>query len=221
MKPVVAAEVLIVGEQITKQAAHAALRAGQVVRAGRGVYFSAAVAPGRAFQVYGVRLAAHWFHGSALSHSSAWLRRVARGRLFLAGGYARDKPGPASQWRIVLSRSAVPVKPGRFYEGVSVEDPLGRFEMLCATPEWLLLQSVEAVKMHAGKQISPAQWAAVYAAGCERQGGEGALLLALEEMARSAGQDAAFQRVLLKRFRRVGTRRVDSSPGPCGNSTMI
>jgi hypothetical protein len=85
-------DVFIVGLNISKHDAYFAYRRDkEIVRAAQGVYFRAGLDAAQLFEVYGIRLANHFFQKAALTHSTAWYKRPTHGRVFVGGEYPYKK----------------------------------------------------------------------------------------------------------------------------------
>lgn len=198
-------DVLIVGFNITKHEAYFACRRDRLIeRAAQGVYFRAGLDADKLFDIYGIRLANHFFQKAALTHSTAWHKRPTHGRVFVGGEYPYKKViAPyAGDFQIVQSLVNPKIDDPRMYELVEFTDPFGNFEMYCATAEMTVLHLMDATKKNVEKHLPEVEIKAIFAKLHEKYGGKAQLLTAIEEIAREADKENEFDRLLKYYFRR-------------------
>lgn len=198
-------DVYIVGLNITKGDAWlAAHHDGELVRAVQGVYFRVGVDPAEMFETYGIRLANHFFPNAALTHSSAWYRRAVRGRVFLGGEYAYKKviARHSGDFQIIQSRVNPRFDDPRMYQPVRFDDPLGSFEMFCATEEMTLVHLMDATKVNIEKHLPASEMDLMVERLEEKYGDEATAFEAIQEIAIAAGKLNEFDRLLRWRSKR-------------------
>jgi len=198
-------DVFIVGFNISKHEAYFACRRDKtIVRAAQGVYYRAGLDAEKLFDIYGIRLANHFFQKAALTHSTAWYRRPKHGRVFVGGEYPYKKViAPyAGDFQIVQSLVNPRIDDPRMYELVEFEDPFGKFDMYCATAEMTIIHLMDATKKNVEKHLPEEEISAILAKLHEKYGGKAQLLTALEEIATVADKVNEFDRLLKYYFRR-------------------
>lgn len=198
-------DVFIVGFNISKHEAYFACRRDKrIVRAAQGVYFRAGLDAEKLFEVYGIRLANHFFQKAALTHSTAWYKRPTHGRVFVGGEYPYKKViAPyAGDFQIVQSLVNPRIDDPRMYELVEFEDPFGKFEMYCATAEMTIIHLMDATKKNVEKHLPEVEINAIFDRLHQKYGGKAQLLTALEEIAQVAEKENEFDRLLKYYFRR-------------------
>lgn len=198
-------DVFIVGFNISKHDAYFACRRDrEIVRAAQGVYFRAGLDASKLFDIYGIRLANHFFAEAALTHSTAWYQRPTHGRVFIGGEYPYKKViAPyAGDFQIVQSLVNPRTDDPRMYELVEFEDPFGKFEMYCATTEMTAIHLMDATKKNVEKHLPEEEISKIFAELHEKYGSKAQLLTALEEIATVANKLNEFDRLLKYYFRR-------------------
>jgi len=198
-------DVFIVGFNISKHEAYFACRRDKtIVRAAQGVYYRAGLDAEKLFDIYGIRLANHFFQKAALTHSTAWFKRPTHGRVFVGGEYPYKKViAPyAGDFQIVQSLVNPRIDDPRMYELVEFEDPFGKFDMYCATAEMTIIHLMDATKKNVEKHLPEEEISAILAKLHEKYGGKAQLLTALEEIATVADKVNEFDRLLKYYFRR-------------------
>ncbi|OCG90025.1 hypothetical protein LMG667_03370 [Xanthomonas euvesicatoria] len=146
----------IVPDTISKQEAHAQAKAGSIVRIMQGVYIDTGTRFEDVFAEFGIRLANKLFPNAALTHASAYLQRPHMDRVFVGGDYPYKKiiaDGKGYEARIVQSVVRPDFDDERLYTLRLFTDGLGKFEMYCATPELVLIQSMDATKVNPEKHL--------------------------------------------------------------------
>ena len=194
-------DVLLVGVNTDKHEAYALKRDKQIVRVAQGVYFRTGKDAEVLFELYGIRLAKFCFQSAALTHSTAWYRKPVDGRVFLGGDYPYKKSiAPyEGDFRIVQSMVHPKLADERMYELARFEDPLGQFEMHCATPEMTLIHLMDATKKNVEKHLPEQEMDKIFEQLQLKYGSKASTLAALETIAQAAEKTNEFER-LLKHF---------------------
>ncbi|NMX77785.1 hypothetical protein HBO23_32990 [Pseudomonas sp. WS 5532] len=194
-------DVFIVGLNTDKHEAYACKRDKEIVRVAQGVYFRAGVDVDALFEQYGIRLAKYFFRSAALTHSTAWFRKPVGGRIFVGGDYPYKKVVAPYGGDCLIVQSMVHPKLDdvRMYQVVTFEDPLGSFEMHCATPEMTLIHLMDATKKNVEKHLPETEMEKMFQQLQEKYGSKSAALAELETIAQVADKTNEFER-LLKHF---------------------
>lgn len=178
------AKLFIVGENIDREKAHFADRAGTLRRIVKGIYINAEDNFRDVFQTHGLRLA-HQFKNAALTHSSAWYRRPVDDRVFIGGDYPYKKIFAADGYeaRVVQSMTKPDYEDPRQYEEIEVVDPMGSFTMWCATPELILLHQMDATKRNLEKRLPETEVLKIWQDVIQRHGGRARAMDAIHGLA--------------------------------------
>lgn len=198
-------DVYIVGLNISKGDAWiAAHHDGELVRAVQGVYFRVGADPAEMFNTYGIRFASHFFPHAALTHSTAWYRRPIMGRVFVGGEYAYKKviARRSGDFQIIQSRVSPKFDDSRMYRQIRLEDPLGTYEVFCATEEMTLVHLMDATKINTEKHVPASEMDLMLDRLKEKYGDEVRAFEAIQEIAIAAGKLNEFDRLLRWRNRR-------------------
>lgn len=187
----------IVNDNIKKEQAYFGSRSEQLRRVAHGVYISQNASFEEVFKIYGLRLARKFFPNAALTHVTARLR-VPVGlpgkpadRVFVGGDYPYKKilEVDGFEARIVQSIAMPDYSNKRLYEQVSVTDPIGTFKMWCSTSELILLQQMEASKVHSDKHLLDAEVLAIWEEVKAHHGGLAKAVKAMKRVAKDAEKE--------------------------------
>lgn len=183
-------ELFIVSENITKEKAYFGQRDEELRRVAQGVYVDIDADFRSIFQIYGIRLARRFFPQAVLTHCTAWYLKPTDDRVFVGGDYPYKKMLVEGDYeaRIVQSTVRPDIADERLYRQVQITDPLGTFDMWCATPELLLLQQMDATKVNPEKHMPEPEVLKVWRQVKKRYGGRGHAWDVLEDVARAAGK---------------------------------
>lgn len=193
----------IVNDNIKKEQAYFGSRSEQLRRIAHGVYISQDASFKDVFQVYGLRLARKFFPNAALTHSTAWYRRPLHDRVFVGGDYPYKKSIDVDGYegRIVQSTVHPDYSDARLYQEAKITDPIGSFQMWCATPELILLQQMDATKVNPEKHLPDPDVRAIWREVKARHGGRGHAWDVMEEVAKAAGKENEAERFFKKHYR--------------------
>jgi hypothetical protein len=199
----------IVNDNIKKEQAYFGSRSEQLRRIAHGVYISQDASFEEVFKTYGLRLARKFFPNAALTHVTARYR-VPVGpigepadRVFVGGDYPYKKilDVDGFEARIVQSTVNPDYKDKRLYEKVTLSDPIGEFEMWCATPELILLQQMDATKVNPEKHLPDAEVRAIWREVKAKYQGRGHAWDVLEKVAKAADKLNEANRFFTKYYR--------------------
>ncbi|WP_198098608.1 hypothetical protein [Xanthomonas citri] len=197
----------IVPDTITKQEAHAQAKAGSIVRIMQGVYIDTGTRFEDVFAEFGVRLANKLFPNAALTHASAYLQRPHMDRVFVGGDYPYKKiiaDGKGYEARVVQSVVRPDFNDDRLYTPYLFTDGLGKFEMYCATPELVLIQSMDATKVNPEKHLPYNTVLQIWEDAQKRAGGQEKAWALLKEIGEAVDKQAEADR-FYKQFILKGT----------------
>lgn len=212
-------DLFIVGLNIDKHEGHFGRREGSLVSLAHGMYMRQGADLADMFRTYGFRIAAWKFRDAAITHSCAWYRRPVelyeRNKLkaikvFIGGDFyyktyigespSKDAKGKkkAKGPEYLISQNMyakLDFHDPSLYERVTFVDPLGEFEMFCATPEMAAIQMMEVNKLHPEKRLEGADLDQFVKALLERHGGDPyAVLAAVDEVSKRADASGEFNR---------------------------
>lgn len=193
----------IINDNLSKAQAYFGNSSGELRRIAHGVYMSKDANFRDVFQAYGVRLARRFFPNVALTHATARYRRTVHDRVFVGGDYPYKKilKLDGYQGRIVQSTVFPDLGNPLLYQQVKITDPIGSFEMWCATPELILLQQMDATKNNVEKHLPDTEVRAIWNEVKKRHGGRGHAWNVLEQVAKDADKTNEADRFFKHHFR--------------------
>lgn len=208
-------DIFIVGLNIDKHDGYFGRRDGALVSMTQGVYLKAGADSVAAFQDFGFRIAARKFKDAAITHSCAWFRKpveIYEGRklqsihVFIGGDFPykvdiggdlgeMQKTRKIPNFRIIQTMVNPDFTDELQYRKETFTDPIGSFEMYCATPELAALQMMEASKRHPEKRVDDSLLPDVAALLMKRhKNNPYAVLPAVDLVAKRANKQREFDR---------------------------
>lgn len=183
---------------LDKTKAHQLKKDGELKSIGDGIYVHANHDFAKVLEEFGMRLTSMLFPNAVLTHRTAYTRKPYEGMIFIGGKYHYKRPisdGEASL-TIVQSIAKIPEKFDRLqHEKVKLKDKMGSFEMLCSTPELILLQHFEATKVNSLKHLGATDLRKLWKTVLHRHGDdEDKVYKAMEKVAERAERTSEYSR---------------------------
>ncbi|KAF1702921.1 hypothetical protein CSC66_09100 [Pseudoxanthomonas kaohsiungensis] len=190
-------ELITVPGDLDKIQAYHEKKRGAIKRLVHGIYVGAKHDMGKVLDVFAIRLASMLFPQAALTHSTAYYRKPIHGFVFIGGDYPykRQIAEGVSTLTIVHSMSKPDVSDKTQYELVTLKDPMGEFQVYCATPEMILLQQQESTKKNADKHLGATELGKLFKAVVAKHGSKEKALAAIRKIAKKAGREAEADRL--------------------------
>lgn len=203
-------DIYIVGININKQYAYSLSKeadpADRYVRVVHGIYFRASIPAEQLFETYGFRITRQLLANAALTHSTAWYKRPTDGRIFVGGAYpyhrtVGDKVGDFAIVQSMISQRSNQLltdmlNDRRLYYPFTVTDPMGSFDMHCATDEMILLSMFDSTKANKEKHLPQVEMNKLLDDLLYKYGDMPTLLVLLREMAEEIGKVNEYNRAL-------------------------
>ena len=203
-------DIYIVGININKQYAYSLSKeadpADRYVRVVHGIYFRETIPAEQLFETYGFRITRQLLANAALTHSTAWYKRPTDGRIFVGGAYpyhrtVGDKVGDFAIVQSMIAQRSNQLlmdmlNDRRLYSTFTVTDPLGSFDMHCATDEMILLSMFDSTKANKEKHLPQVEMNKLLSGLLNKHGDMPTLLVLLREMAEEIGKVNEYNRAL-------------------------
>jgi hypothetical protein len=210
-------DLFIVGLNIDKHEGHFGRREGSLVSLAHGMYMRQGADLADTFRTYGFRMAAWKFKDAAITHSCAWYRRpvelYAKNKLkaikiFIGGDFyykayigeapskdAKSKKPKGPEFLISQTMVKLDFHDPSLYERSTFVDPLGEFQMFCATPEMTAIHMMEVNKLHPEKRLDGTDLDQFVKHLLDRHGGDPyAVLAAVDEVSKRTDASGEFNR---------------------------